>query len=86
MSDETIAVASAAVARIRRLVDEGKVDDPLVIAFVRSIEERLDADEADEITAAQLERLVELSEDLLGRLGHERGTADVPDARKRHES
>ena len=60
MSDETIAVSSAAVAGIRRLVDEGKVDDPLVIAFVRSIEERLDADEADEITAAQLERLVEL--------------------------
>ena len=86
MSDETIAVSSAAVAGIRRLVDEGKVDDPLVIAFVRSIEERLDADEADEITAAQLERLVELSEDLLGRLGHERGTADVPDARKRHET
>ena len=53
--------AAAVVARIRGLITEGKVNDPTIVAFVQSLEERLAAGQLDEITEAQLGRLVELS-------------------------
>jgi hypothetical protein len=60
MTDDPLAAPRAGVARIRVLIDGGKVNDPAVVALVRSLEERLEAEQADEVTEAQLEQLVKL--------------------------
>jgi hypothetical protein len=62
VSGDTLTRVNALVARLQTLIDEGKVDDPSIAAFVQSISERLDGDRFDEITVAQLERLAELAE------------------------
>ena len=54
----------------RRLIDEGKLDDPSIIRAVQSLEERLNAGLLDERTEAEVERLTLLSRDFRQRLGH----------------
>jgi hypothetical protein len=61
MTDDPFAAARAAVVRIRALIDGGEVTDPAVVALVRSLEERLEAGQADEVTEAQLEQLVKVT-------------------------
>ena len=56
--------------RFRRLIDEGKLDDPSIIRAVQSLEERLNAGLLDERTEAEVVRLTLLSRDFRQRLGH----------------
>ena len=67
MSEDAVTTARAGVARIRGLIKSGEVDDPAVVALVQSLEERLNEGPIDQATVAQLERLVELSHNLLFR-------------------
>jgi hypothetical protein len=54
--------------RARRLIDEGKLDDPSVIRAVQSLEERLKAGLLDKRTWAEAERLTLLLRDFRQRL------------------
>jgi hypothetical protein len=49
--------------RFRRLIDEGKLDDPSIIRAVQSLEERLEAGLLHERTEAEVVRLTLLSRD-----------------------
>jgi hypothetical protein len=59
MSDAEIL---AVLGRLQQLVDEGRITDPTVLAYVESVRERIKAGPFDEVTEAQLERLAEIVE------------------------
>ena len=56
--------------RFRRLIDEGRLDDPSIIPAVQSLEERLKARLLDKRTMAEVQRLTLLSRDYRQRLEH----------------